>query len=325
MDTFVTAFRTIFYKLVPSWLSTGEGEKVLFALGTVKDMVTERLRLGLEARFPTRASKSAQAYIGADRGIVRGRSESNAQYAERLVRWRYPRGHRVRGNALALLEQVWAYFARVPVASIDIRGNKYVRDTDGAETITQGESWDWDGTGASPNWARFWLVLFADNVTIKAHPNYGDPALWGGALGTPGYTIGQQGVSADDVAVMRRFFKGRTWHMLGSRPEWLIVSFNGAMPPPDQYYGNWSRNIAGVQTPTRSASFRYWSLSPELNNTYTGKTTSPATSTYVAGGGTYTPSATYHAGAIAMPGGAAYTPVATYHESVRLPDDGSAV
>src|SRR6187455_2560539 len=104
-------FRQLFRWLVPSWLA-GEGattedepaehhdgEKVLLSLAVIKDAWLESLRQGLNARFPSRGPETALALIGRDHGIVRGRDETAAHYAERLIAWRYPRGHRVRGSA----------------------------------------------------------------------------------------------------------------------------------------------------------------------------------------------------------------------------------
>jgi hypothetical protein len=262
-------FRNLFKFFVPSWLSTGDGEKVLWALTAVIDAANERIRQGLLARFPTYAPASALKLIGLDRGIVRGRDETNAHYAQRLIRWRRPRGHRVRGSAFALLEQFAEYFGGLDCYTIDVKGNRHDRTVDGEESYSYGNDWDWDGEGALPRWARFWVVLDLSGIA-SAQLDFGDPDLWGGALGTPGYSIGQQGVTSEDVNALRRMMRGRAWKPAGTRSEWVIVSLDGSEPAPDGTWLNWSSNIGGTQTATRSSDFRYWSLSPENNNTYAG-------------------------------------------------------
>lgn len=144
-------FRAIYKKLTAWWQHEGEGDLLLQALALVKDASLERMKAGLEARFPSLAGKSAQALIGADRAIRRGRVESDATYARRLKKWRYPRGHRVRGNAFALLDQIWAYFASddktgIYCWTIDAHGNRHTRDVDGTESYSYGNAWNWDDT-----------------------------------------------------------------------------------------------------------------------------------------------------------------------------------
>jgi hypothetical protein len=272
----------LFRFLTPAWLhgegntsptepaEINEGELVLYALATLKDAWVESLRQGLNGRFPSRTSDSCLALIGLDRGIVRGRDETSAHYAERLKRWRNPRGHRVRGNSFALLEQFSEYFGGVAGYVIDVKGNKRERTADGVETYSYGNAWDWDGEGDAPRWARFWVVLDLSEIASE-QLDFGDPDLWGGELGTPGYTVGQQGVTEHDVEALRRMMRSpRPWKAAGTRAEWVIVSLDGTDPVPDASWLNWSENVAGTQTPTRSEDFRYWSLSPATNNTYAG-------------------------------------------------------
>jgi hypothetical protein len=250
-------FRQLFKWLVPSWLSTGDGEKVLHTLAMLKDAHLERVRQGLEARFPSRAHASALLLLGQDRGIPRGRDETNAHYAQRLIRWRWPAGHRVRGNSFALLEQYSEYFGGVDGDVIDVKGNKRERTAEGEISYSYGNAWDWDGEGASPAWARFWVVLDGTEL-VEAQDDYGE-------------TYGQTGVSAEDVEALRRMMRPpRPWKCAGTRAEWIIVSLDGSDPEPDGTWLTWSQNVAGVQTPTRSSAHRYWSLAPTVNNVYAG-------------------------------------------------------
>jgi hypothetical protein len=254
----VSRYSRAFYALVPSWLSSGDGEKVLFALGELKDAFVERVRQSLEARFPSRAGESALALIGADRGLFRGRTETAAHYAARLIAWRYPRGHRVRGNALALLEQVWNYFGGMRVRTIDVRGNVYeLAEADvESETVTHGAAWNWDGAPVAPRWGRFWLLLFPSSVhEITPWPKFGDGG-WGGTCAeneAAGRTVGQQGITPDDAfAIRTRLLRGRPWYPLGTKPQWVVVTFDGdAEPAPD---GNW-QSYKG-----RDSTHRYWRM-----------------------------------------------------------------
>jgi len=318
------AFRKIFKFLVPHWLSAEQGELVLHSLAIIKDQYLERIRQGTNARFPTKSTASALGLTGTDRGITRGRDETDASYAMRLVEWRYPRGHRIRGNAYALLNQASAYFGgELFTSTIDVSGNLSERAADGAETTTHGTAWDWDGTGKTPNWARFWLRIDLADVGVVAWPNFGDADLWGGDLCVAGTTIGFDGISADDADAIRGLITSdRPWKPGGTRAEWVYTDLSGAAVVPDGTWLNWSKNVAGTQVATRPDTARFWSLSPAINNTYAGDATNFPAKTELPDGTTYTPTETYSA-SITLPDGSTYTGnPATFNASIPLVDDG---
>jgi hypothetical protein len=303
-------FRSIFRWLTPAWLhGTGntaeiappdeeinEGELVLYSVSVMIDAWLESLRQGLNARFPTRAVASANRLTGVDRGIIRGRSETDEHYAARLVAWRYPRGHRVRGSAFAALEQISEYWGGVLCATIDAKRNYHKRLADGTESYSYAaQAFNWDGTQAptlGPNWARFWAAINLTGVA-SATPDFGFASLWGGTIGTPGYCVGMVGVTPDDMRTMKKLFRApRPWKPAGTRAEWLMISIDGTsletmLAAPDGTWRNWSKNSAGVQVAARSSAYRYVSLTPEKNQTYAGDPTNWPASFTEAGGGTY--------------------------------------
>jgi hypothetical protein len=267
-------FRRLFYRLTPSWFHTGEGEKLLYSLGLLVDASTERLRQGLNARFPTRSSVALDK-IGKDRLIRRGYREPDALYAERLVRWRD--AHRRKGTALELLRQVRAYltyFGSVKVRLVDQSGNWFTIDEAGAETHEIGAGgWNWDGKPRAGNWGRFWVIIYAPDTWTQS-PVLGSPTLWGaGTIGLrvdpeadpsyEGYSIGVDGCPPIVPVELSQVIKD--WKSLDSVCEWVVVAFDQASftpgaGEPDGFWGNWSRNIGGVQTSVRLASARYWRL-----------------------------------------------------------------
>lgn len=137
-------WRHSFYKLVPSWLSTGDGEKVLHTLGRVTDWFVERARQAYTARFPTYSAPTGLQMLGAERGLPRGKNENNVGYARRLHGWRGEHGHQVRGSAYAMLRQIWQYFGGIKAQEIDAGGNVFTVARDGAESATHGGFWNWD-------------------------------------------------------------------------------------------------------------------------------------------------------------------------------------
>lgn len=254
-------FRTIRRFLGPRWL-TSEGESGLigYSLDIIKDAFVERLRLGLLARQPqhdpsgaTTAEADALAAMGRDRLVIRGITETNAEYAARLVR--YLDDRKQCGSPFALLQKLSEYTgAGAAFRTVDNSGNWYSRSVDGTETILIGENnWDWDGAPAL--WSRFWVVIYPNGIwTI-------DPEVYGGAreFGDREGTIGLS-MTRDEVAAVRAIVDD--WKPGGTRCPFIIIAPSGATfdptaPEPDGTWGNWSRYDAGVRVRTRLAGARY--------------------------------------------------------------------
>lgn len=291
-------FRQIYKFLVPSWLSSdeldhgeGEGGRVLVSISAMLDAYAERVRLGLEARMPSRATPSANALTAGDRGIVRGKVETEDQFKARLLAWRTPRTHLVRGNAYEALDQLWHYFRGTDtdginsahMRTIDAHGNSYEILTAPIPGDEVGESrrddigvFDWDNSDPDVDWSRFWLILLNPSaISIAMQFDLGNVSLWGGTLGLPGHLLGIRGMTPADILAIRSFFQDRNWHPGNTQPEWFIVSFTGAglgggIVTPDGTYKNWSRDVFGTQTYTRDRDYRYISLNPNYNNRYSG-------------------------------------------------------
>lgn len=267
-------FRTAFYKLVPSWLSTGDGEAVLTAVTSIIDANVERFRQALIARFPSQAGPSALALTGNDRGIPRGRTEVDAHYVERLRGWRFPRGHRTRGSAFALLAQVSEYFGGLTAFTRDDKGNLHERALDGQESFEYDIGFNWDFQGMAyggPKKSRFWLVLYPmPSTTIKPWPKWsaafggGTATTWGAARAA-GYTWGQQGLLGDDTRALKRLFRGTggadgavSWKPAGTRAVYAVVLLEPiggpTSPEPD---GTWDTVIGRAGSPHV---IRFWNL-----------------------------------------------------------------
>jgi hypothetical protein len=281
----VRRFRGLRY-FWPSWLTgKGDGDKIAYTLEALADVFVERIRLGLEARMPGRAGDSALRLITGDRGLLRGRSETEAELAPRLKAWRTPRTHAVRGNAYEALLQIWYYWGGIYAATVDAHGLRHVIEADDAPDVDtlpnpdtlavwlDGGNTAWDGADPDVQWSRFWIILRPPaSMGVEATPDLGDPDLWGGALGTPGFTLGQVGVTPDDVSAMRALFQEYAWGPGNSVAEWCIVALDpdaAPEPEPDGQWRYWSTDDV-TRVASRSTDFRYWSMAPEYNNTYTG-------------------------------------------------------
>ncbi len=346
----IQRFRRIYKFLVPSWLSSdeldggeGEGGRVLVSLAAIKDAFIERVRQGLEARMPTRAGESANKLTAGDRGIMRGKAETDDQFEARLLAWRLPRTHCVRGNAYEALAQIWHYFRNTSltadscdVRSIDAHGVSFHMFGDGSSARDDYGSFEWDPTeDHDVYFSRFWIFLRnANDLEIEAWPNFGDAALWGGSLdGT--HTIGQTNVTPADVLAIRSLFQERNWHPGHTSPEWLILGFGVGdfVAGLSDTHLNWSRPIgANVQRAARQRAFRYWSLNPNENNRYNGNPTrfcaeTEMVDTVEGGSSEYSgdPTVAGAWGPVTLPNGEVYTGnPARFPTNVLLVDDGAA-
>lgn len=242
-------------KLVPSWLYDGEGGRVLGSLLLMADDFSARAKLALLARFPQYAPEDALPALGRDRRITRGIGEPAAAYGARLT------GAlddlRTRGAPLALLRQLRAYLqANCMVRTVDRRGNWFTIDANGVESFSLNTgNWDWDGRSASPEWARFWVIIYPEGGTKPFAPRgtFGS-VVWG----APNTTIGTT-ATPDQVAAIRGIV--RDWKPAGTTCEWIIVAFDetsfspSGSTDPGGEWGNWN-NAAGQ--PVRLQSARYW-------------------------------------------------------------------
>ncbi len=315
-------FRDLYQYLVPAWLHNGQGGAVLYSLTALIDAQAQKARDSLTCRFPRRASASANALTGADRGIPRGRAETDAHYAARLVRWRWPRGHRTRGSAFAWLEQVAEYWGGLPVESVDASGNRFSRTAAGVESAAHGTAWTWDAEPAE-NWARFWGIIDGRGA-FTAHPSNWDDAYGGTWDPDSDFTIGQLGVLPGDADALRAMLTGRrAWKPAGTQAEWLIVLIDAASVTPDATWARWSRvDEGGVRVETRSSSARYWRLRDAVN-TYAGDPTLWSGATLPGSGAYYEGDATSWPASADGPDGTTYTGDATsWPASALLPDDG---
>lgn len=337
-------------KFAPGFLNNpdGDGERIMFSIGKLCDAFAEKMLRGLEARFPTRTVASANALTAGDRMLLKGRSETNAAFAQRLIEWRNPRGHKVRGNAYEVLLQIWYYWGGIDASTVDSHGNRHTilaTDTPDVDALPDPDvlsTWtetivfpadiicNWDDVSAETHWSRFWIILKPTVAqAIAEQPDLGDPALWGGALGTPGYTLGQTNVTSDDVLSMRALFQELKWNPGHTQPEWLILDIAGTGDPePESAWKYWSKDDgSGTRIRARSTNFRYWSLAPEYNNTYGGSRARewPNAARNVDGSGTYSGDRTNGAAfdPQTLPNGETYFANHRWPNRVLLVDDGS--
>lgn len=243
-------FREIFYSLVPGWLRGGEGEKVLYSLGLMQDVMAERYRLSYEARLPEYAPDDALAYIGRDRAIPRGLDEPSDAYAARLVR--YLDDHSTQGGNFALLDQLYAYLQAPDciLRVVNTHGTWCERAADGTHTYHLAQyNWGWDSISAA-HWSRFWVIIV---------PSAGDPiatyAAWP-AHTTPATNTASLELLSGLMSIIS------DWKPAGTRCEWVVIDFDDVL---DHTYAamtsdwaDWSKLDGTHKSRSRLTNARYF-------------------------------------------------------------------
>lgn len=154
-------FRTIFTRLCPTWLwggvrsEVGSGGRVLYSLGRVLDANAEAWRQALLARMPQFALPGALPLLGRDRGIIRGRDESNTSYASRLIS-HWDDNHE-RGMPFAMLRQIRAYLQGNHCVRIVTNSGQFYSIEENGTYVTSRGRWQF---GKNTDFRLFYVIIF---------------------------------------------------------------------------------------------------------------------------------------------------------------------
>lgn len=258
----MTSFRDAAWRMSPPRLRATKAAKMVYSfIGLPLDMITQAAEDSVRVRFPDQCPVDALPYHGRDRGIPRGPLEAATNYRLRLLRWlEIWKGA---GVGRAMLDQLAGYLSP---RSTRMRiwtqvGVVYTREADGAFSVQRVARglWNWDGQTSL--WARFWLIIDSvGGVPWNRDGTWGDGDVWGDSLSaTWGSTA-----TIDQVLSIRGIID--TWKPAASVCKNIIISFDAAAfatsdtspPLPDGLWGNWSKNVGGVQVPSRDSRAIYW-------------------------------------------------------------------
>lgn len=257
--------------LSPPRLRNRVGQKLVYALVALLDVILEWLYQGVSARFPLVGTPSALGAIGRDRVIRRGTSESDAGYALRLASWLDD--WRLAGTAYALLHQIAGFLGPAAprlrlVSSAAGVAIWYTLEPDGRFTVAKASpsNWDWDSATnpiASTLWARFFVVIYSDT----GNP-WHEAGLWAGGSTWGGGQLWGFTATPAQIADIKAILSD--WRSAHSVCPWVIVAFDpaGFSPSgsgagyPDGYWGHWHRIAAGggVAVPSRNTTARYFEV-----------------------------------------------------------------
>lgn len=206
--------RDLFGRWVPSWLadnatdddpSTGSnGYRVLYTCVRFVDSAIAIMMQGSVAAVG-RGTPTALPYVGDERGVVRGRFDTDDAYRAKLPTWldRW----REAGQGRRLVREVWEYLGNARVRLVTRSGHWITLETNGTMTETDA-AWDWDSVShpernvpGAPWWSDEWLIIY---------PTYPvRPGTLGGMTGDDGLGLGHlcPRVEVDQVKLIVNRYK----------------------------------------------------------------------------------------------------------------------
>lgn len=142
----MTTLRDAMGDYVPSWLadsypaSASYGYRLLYVIGRFVDAGISAVMQGALSAAG-RGSPSALKYVAQERGITRGRFDTDDTFAAKLPTWidRWKEA----GSQLRLATEIWEYLGDARVRVVNRAGHWVTIDTDGTIT-TADATWDWD-------------------------------------------------------------------------------------------------------------------------------------------------------------------------------------
>lgn len=259
---------------LPTWLGNVPGFRNLYAIlwtaALLGDCLREVAWEGQLAAYPGVGTRTALPLIGASRALIQGPTEPDDVFAVRAIAWRD--NAEAMGSSTGIAKNVQAFLngqgslgpGVLPVVRvIDRNGDTTTANADG--TITYGSvTWTWDDLGGwvdggayrEPSevvgyWSDQWIVI-EDPYTH--YTSTSDPA-WLAAWNSGDQTFDSLTPQAVVNGIMSIL---RTWKGAHEYERCVVWAPDPTTFAPTGYYGNASRNVSGLQTPSRDPALSYW-------------------------------------------------------------------
>lgn len=265
--------------VVPNWLSNRSGKNVGFSLlwviALASDFLVQTALEGFRAALPGIGTSTALSLIGASRGLIQGRVETDAAFALRLQAWLTTWENA--GQDQELANEVRTYLGGSTVVRVvNRRGHFVTANADGTFSIFNDVDWggDWDGTsnpGNSTHWSDIWLIVYPD-PTYDTYTSIHDASWDFGNTGGTALGLGHKVPRAQRDAILQIV---SAWKGAHTYVQAIIWSDNpalfvpGSLPTagnPNGTWGGWSYpTVPGRQTGVRTTTtaggkVRYWGV-----------------------------------------------------------------
>jgi hypothetical protein len=261
--------RDAFKLALPWWLSDRleqgktAGYRYIWSVVSTLDILAEGLLQGIQAGWPGAGTPDALPYIGRTRGVIRGQSDTNDEYAAKLRAW-LERAE-LWGSQQGIAGELRDYLGNHPrVRVVNRAGHWLTLAQDGNITETDA-AFDWDSHSNperndpdAPFWSDQWVIIYPTQWAVAA--KWGAGEKWGATTKGFGHDVTRE--EADAVVGLLEEVKSA-----GSRVRAVIWTsdtalFDPANPAslPDVWWGKWGKdNGSGVRVPSRNTTTcRYW-------------------------------------------------------------------
>jgi hypothetical protein len=217
--------------LLPEWLLglTGEwGRKWCTVFGGFEDVILSSTKDGVKARLVAEAPDDALPYIGDERVLARGRTETLTAYRTRLQRaWEIHKYGGTSSGVEASLFPIWPSL-----------------DEDFTNALAVNDGWHFDEFGS---WSRYWILAQDSGLTQET---WGGDGVWD-YLGVWGLA----NTTPEDIQTLRR--NAWWWNAKGVLPVLFTVVFSGEVWDPTEL---WPDGTWGGSTACHIALGSYWGL-----------------------------------------------------------------
>lgn len=246
-------------RIVPWWLRNrpglDRGFKYLWASALMCDALIDALMQGIQAAWPGYGTPTALDESGVTRGVVRGLSDTNEEYAARQRVWLddYAR----MGSDEAIARALHDYLRSRPMVRVVDRHGQWTEVDAAGNLRTFSAPWDWDSishpTASADRPTDIWIIVYG--------AAYAHQPSWA-ALDT-GHGIGHTvpiGEADQAVAILKQWKPAHNWIR-------CVLWVNGpseldpenAIGLPDGKWGHWGKDDGtGAWVPSRNTNFRYW-------------------------------------------------------------------
>ncbi len=251
-------------RVLPWWLSDrheqgkSTGYRFLWAQVAVLDTFLDALLEGMQASWPGAGTPTALPYIGRSRGVIRGRGDTDDEYAAKCRAW-LDRSE-LWGSMLGIASEFQDYLANHPRVRVINRGGRWLTLNADKTVDIVDAAWDWDSV-SNPERATWfsdlWVVLYTDEYPTTGE--WGDGRDWGAR--DSGIGLLAPRTERDEMAHLVAEVKSA-----GSRIRAVIwcadeTLFDPSAPAtcPDGTWGQWSLPGSDPRVPGgRDRTCRYW-------------------------------------------------------------------
>lgn len=245
-------------RILPVWLrnrpTLDRGFKYVQASAILGDRLVAALLEGLQAPWPGAGTPTALGEIGATRGIPRGLSDTEDEYAARLRGWldAYAR----MGSDEATARSLHEYLRGRPMVRVVDRHGQWTEIDELGNLRTFSAPWDWDSvshpTAAAERPTDVWVIVYGSAYVDQTLASLN-------ALEGIGHTVPLT-ESDQAVAILKQWKPAHNWIRCV-----LWVPTPGDLDPeapagmPDGTWGDWAKdNGSGSWVQSRNTTFRYW-------------------------------------------------------------------